>query len=126
MGLGDLWPPHSREDSKAGLCHFFYFAVTSAARVRRPPRLFSWITAICAAVVQLQECGHPPLLRLSLLLMFCTLCSSVTYYTIILYLVQEKSLFEAAAVVVEAVGGRVVDDDGVILGSTGGGLCWKC
>ena len=129
MGLGDLWPPHSREDSKAGLCHFFYFAVTSAARVRRPPRLFSWITAICAAVVQLQECGHP-LLRLSLLLMFCTLCSSVTYYTIILYLVQEKSLFEAAAVVVEAVGGRVVD--GVILGTAGsssgggGGLCWKC
>ena len=55
MGLGDLWP-HSREDSKAGLCHFFYFAVTSAARVRRPPRLFSWITVICAAaVVQLQD-----------------------------------------------------------------------
>ena len=61
MGLGDLWPPHSREDSKAGLCHFFYFAVTSASRVRRPPRLFSWITAICAvAVVQLQKCVRPP------------------------------------------------------------------
>ena len=86
MGLGDLWPPHSREDSKAGLCHFFllccYFCFASTSTSEAVLMDYGDMrgggcsaSEVCAA----PRCCYV-LLWLSLLLMFCTLCSSVTYY----------------------------------------------